>query len=106
MTATLADTSHFDNQKPASLLVVNISRIEHARVAKFELHGAAFLPKRHRAVKTGAATRVAGAGHLLDLDPDGILVAIDPKLDDPLGVTRGPTLAPQRPARAAEVPGF
>src|SRR5215472_1825124 len=41
---------------------------------------------------------------LLDLDPDRILIAIEPHLDDALNVARGLALAPQAPPRSAEVP--
>src|ERR1700731_4538504 len=68
-------------------------RIEHALVAEFEGHRAGFA-ERHRAIKARAAAGVAGAGDLLDLDPDRILVAIDAPLDDALGVAAGLALLP------------
>ncbi len=43
---------------------------------------------------------------LLDLDPDRVLVAIDPHLDDALGVAGAFALPPQRLARAREIPGL
>ena len=43
---------------------------------------------------------------LLDLDPDRVLVAVDPHLDDALDVAGALALLPQRLARAAEVPGL
>src|SRR4029077_18551215 len=49
---------------------------------------------------------MAGAAHLLDLDPDRVLVAIDAHLDDALGVARGLALPPQHAARAAEIPSL
>ena len=78
-------------------------RIEHAFVAELERDRAS-LAERHRTIKTGAAAGMAGAARLLDFDPDRILIAIDAHLDDVLGVTGGLALAPERVARAAEVP--
>src|SRR5580693_4119800 len=80
-------------------------RIEHALIAEFERHRAGFA-ERHRAIKTRAAAGVAGAGDLLDLDPDRVLVAVDAHLDDALGVAGGLALLPQRAPRAAEIPGL
>src|SRR5580692_5730438 len=78
-------------------------RIEHALIAEFERHRPRFV-ERHRAIKARAAAGVAGAGDLLDLDPDSILVAVDAHLDDALGVAARLALLPQRAARAAEIP--
>ena len=41
---------------------------------------------------------------LLDLDPDRVLIAIDPHLDDALGVAGAFALLPQRLARARKIP--
>src|SRR6516225_11429663 len=83
--------------------------IEYPRVAEFELGSAQLLPRRakgHRAIETGAAPRMAGAGDLFDLDPDGILVAIDAHLDHALRMSGGLALFPQRLARSAEIPNL
>src|SRR5580704_4741470 len=61
-------------------------RIEHALIAEFERRRTR-LAERHRAIKARAAAGVAGAGDLLDLDPNRVLVAVDAHLDDALGVT-------------------
>src|SRR5580704_12575470 len=74
-------------------------------VAEFKLRRAGFA-ERHRAIEARAAAGVAGRDRLFDLDPDGVLVAIDAHLDDALNVARGLALLPQRAARAAVVPGF
>ena len=57
-------------------------------------------------VEARATAGVAGRTGLLDPDPDGILIAIHPHLDHALPMTGGFAFAPQRIARAAEVPGF
>src|SRR5262245_44621455 len=43
---------------------------------------------------------------LLDLDPDRVLIAVDAHLHHALHVAGTLALAPERPARAAEVPGL
>src|SRR5262245_32094644 len=58
------------------------------------------------AIEARFASGVAGRADLLDADPDRVLVAIHAHLDHALGLTRGLTLSPQRPARAAVVPGL
>src|ERR1700754_798946 len=58
-----------------------------------------------RAVEARAPPGVAGRARLLDLDPDRVLVAVHSHLDHALGVAGGLALAPQRIARAAEIPG-
>src|SRR3989442_14651918 len=87
------------------LRVVQRRRVEY-RVTIAEFQGdRARLPDRHRAVEARAPPGMASAGtSLLDLDPHRVLVAVDAHLDDALAVTGGLALAPQRPARAAEVP--
>src|SRR6202158_1227087 len=85
------------------------ARIERLlRVAELERdRAAAFRAERHRAVEAGSAPGVTGAlTRLLDLDQDHVLIAVDPHLDDALGVAGGFPLAPQHFPRAAEVPGF
>src|SRR4051812_45202409 len=59
----------------------------------------------NRAVEARATAGVAGCPRLLDLDPHRVLVAVHPHLDHALGVAGGLALAPQRIARAAEIPG-
>ena len=49
---------------------------------------------------------MAGRTDLLDLDPHRVLIAIHPDLDHALGLARALALAPQRIARAAEVPAL
>src|SRR5262249_44953893 len=81
--------------------------IEYPRVAEFELGSAQLVARRakgHRAVETGAAPGMTGAGDLFDLDPHGILVAIDAHLDHALRMAGGLALFPQRLARSAEIP--
>ena len=57
--------------------------------------------ERHGAVEARAPPGVAGARPgLLDLDPHGVLIAVDAHLDHALGVAGGLALAPQR-ARAS-----
>src|SRR5262249_12801409 len=63
--------------------------------------------ERHRTIEAGAPAGVAGAGScLLDLDPDRILVAVDTHLDDALGGAGALAFAPERTARAAEIPSL
>src|ERR1043166_3672093 len=53
-------------------------------------------PDRHRAVEARTPPGVAGPGARLDdPDPHGILIAIDPHLDDALGMTGLLAFAPQ-----------
>jgi len=59
-------------------------------------------PPRDKARAPSGVTRCT---HLLDPDPDRVLVAVHPHLDHALGVAGGLALAPQRVARAAEIPG-
>src|SRR5215470_14950328 len=95
-------------QRGASqLLAVDRPRIEQLlAVAKLERDRAG-VAERHRAVEARTPAGVAGAGTgLLDLDPHCVLVAIDPHLDDALRVAGRFTLAPERAARAAEIPGL
>src|SRR5580704_834345 len=80
-------------------------RIEYALVAEFERYRPR-LAERHRAIKARAAAGVAGAGDLLDLDPDSILVAVDAHLDDALSVAGSLALLPQCAPRAAEIPSL
>src|SRR5579862_1859083 len=47
---------------------------------------------------------MAGACHLLDLDPHRVLVAVDPKLNDTLGMSGCLAFAPKRLPRTAEIP--
>src|SRR5262249_22274606 len=57
------------------------------------------------AVEAGAPPGMAGArAGLLHLDPDRVLVAIDPHLDHALDVARTLALAPEALAGAAEIP--
>src|ERR1700730_5221368 len=104
--ASSSQTAWWRNEStPYQLILGAIRRlrIEHARVAEFERHRAGFA-ERHRAIKTRAAAGVAGAGDLLDLDPDRVLVAVNAHLDDALGVTGSLALLPQRAPRTAEIP--
>src|SRR5262249_59450470 len=57
-------------------------------------------------VETGTPPGVAGRADLLDTDPDRILIAVGAHLDDALGVPGALALAPERVARAAEIPGL
>jgi hypothetical protein len=66
------------------VIAIHFFRIKDALAAEFERDGAA-LADRHRAVEAGGAAGMAGSAHLLDLDPDRVLVAIDAHLDDALG---------------------
>jgi hypothetical protein len=55
-----------------------------------------YAAERHGAIETRAPPGVAGAGsHLLDLDPDRVLVAVDAHLDDTLHMAGTLALAPQ-----------
>src|ERR1700738_5127610 len=56
------------------------------------------------AIKARPPAGVAGGAGLLDPDPDRVLIAVQPHLDHALDMARGRALAPQRVARAAEVP--
>ena len=79
--------------------ISRISRIARPKVAR----------KRRSVALSGAPRRsgVAGAlAFLHDLEPQRILVAIDPKLLHALDVAGGLALLPQLPARAAEIPGL
>jgi len=49
---------------------------------------------------------MAGSASLFDADPDRVLIAIGPHLDDTLDVTGGLALAPQRFAGATEIPSL
>src|SRR5215204_867690 len=91
---------------PALLVRIDRRWIEPlVAVAELERDRAA-TAKRHGAVKARAASGVAGAfSGLLDLDPDGVLIAVEPHLDHALGVARGLTLLPQPRPRAAVIPG-
>src|SRR5712671_2144686 len=54
------------------------------------------LAERHRAIETRASPGVAGArSRLLDLDPDGVLIAIDAHFENALDVAGAFALAPQ-----------
>src|SRR5262245_53961629 len=76
------------------------------RVAEFEGDRAG-LAERHRAVEAGAPAGVTGPRpFLLDLDPDRVLITVDAHLDHALHVAGGLALAPERAARAAEIPGL
>src|SRR5262245_51912332 len=87
-------------------LVVDRLRIEgFVGIAKFKRDGTG--PQRHRTVKAGATAGVAGARPaLLDLDPDRVLIAVDPHLGDALRVAGTLTLLPEPSARARIVPGL
>src|ERR1700742_4357887 len=86
------------------LLPIDGLRIEHlVGIDKGQLR--ATLAAINLAVKARAAAGVAGGADLLDPDPDRVLVAVQAHLDHALGVAGGLALAPQRIARAAEVPG-
>src|SRR6266436_203813 len=85
-------------------------RIEQAPgVDERQLH-AAFasraLARLDLAIEAGLPPGVACGPDLLDLDPDHILIAIGTHLDHALGLTGGLAFAPQRVARAAEIPGL
>ena len=60
------------------------------------------------AVEAGAPAGVAAAAVAADLDADqqGVLVAIDPHLDDALDLPAGGALVPELAARARPVPGL
>src|SRR5262245_66240238 len=90
------------------LVAVHSSGIETLfAVAKFRRGGGSGPAERHRAIEAGAPAGVAGAGAgLLDLDPYGVLVAIDAHLGHALDVARCLALAPQCLPRAAEVPSL
>src|SRR5262245_25646284 len=89
------------------VLPVHRLRVERPlRVAEFKRDRAG-LAERHRAIEAGAPAGMAGPRpHLLDLDPDRVLIAVDAHLDHALHVAGALPLAPERPARAAEVPGL
>src|SRR5204863_3763755 len=97
-------------QRPLSSarLAVDVLGVESLfGILEFELRRDAGLPQRHGPVETGAPPGVAGArALLLDLDPDRVLVAIDPQLGDLLRVTRCLALLPKRPPRPREIPGL
>src|SRR5262245_29804830 len=86
---------------------VHVLRVERAlRVAELERDRAG-LAERHRAVEAGAPAGMAGPRpRLLDLDPDRVLIAVDAHLHHALHVAGALALAPERPPRAAEVPGL
>src|SRR5258708_16714178 len=91
------------------LLRVHLRRIEHLLgVAEIEDQAAEIgLLERHRAVEAARPSGMAGAGaDLLDAQPYGVLVAIDPHLDDALAVAGDLALLPQLLARAAVEPGL
>src|SRR4051812_16489737 len=91
------------NRRPS--FAIDGARIEQAvRVDKGQADLAA--PAFHLAVEAGASAGVAGRAHLLDADPDRVLVAVGAHLDHALGLAGALALPPQRVARAAEVPGF
>src|SRR5215204_7231098 len=73
-----------------------------------ERHRRAYcLPQGHGAIETGAPAGVTGpCPALIDLDPDGVLVAVDAHLDHALRVAGSRAFAPQFSARTAEVPGL
>ena len=79
------------------LFLVDFLGIERLfRVAEFERHRAG-LAERHRAVKARTPSGVTGARPLLvDLQPDRVLIAIDPQFDDALDVPGRLALLPQR----------
>src|SRR5690349_1106358 len=80
--------------------LVGVAEFEHERLV-------GRLAERHRAIEARAPAGVTGARPLLPhLDPDGVLIAIDPQLDHALDMAGALALAPQPPARAAEVPGL
>src|ERR1700749_2071445 len=87
------------------LLPIHGLRIEHL-VSIDECQLRAAVAAVDLAVETRAPAGVAGSADLLDLDPDRVLVAVHPHFDHALGVAGALALAPQRVARAAEVPGF
>src|ERR1044071_3912715 len=68
-------------------LAVSFGRVERfARVTELE-RDAADLAHRHRPVEAGLASGMAGARPVLfHLDPDCVLIAVDPHLGDALGV--------------------
>ena len=57
------------------------------------------------AIEARATAGVAGAAVAADLDEGekGVLIAVDPQLDEPLGLAGGVALPPQRAARAGPV---
>src|SRR5262245_4693849 len=57
-------------------------------------------------VEAGTPPGVAGRAHLLDPNPDRVLIAVGAHLDDALGAPGALALAPERIARAAEIPGL
>src|SRR5262245_8079486 len=72
-------------------LPIHLRRVEHlVGVAEVEDQAAEVaLLERDRAVEAADAPGVAGAGaDLLDAQPQRVLVAVDPHLDDALGVAR------------------
>src|SRR5262249_56832845 len=85
-------------------LAVDLRRIEHlVGVAEVEDQAAEVgLLERHRAIEAADPAGVAGAGaDLLDPHPQCVLVAVDPPLDHPPGVSRAFALPSPLPAPTA-----
>src|SRR5688500_6099034 len=90
-----------------AVFAVDRLRIEYALSGNERQPRAARLARHYRAIEArppaGVARRPA---RLIDPQPDRVLIAIDPDLAHALHVTRRLTFAPQRFARAAEIPGL
>src|SRR6516162_8871979 len=89
------------------LLAVHCLGIKHLLgVNGLERHCAPFA-ERHSPIEARAAAGVAGTRpYLLHPYPDSVLIAVDAHLAHALHVSGGLALAPERAARATEIPGF